>query len=446
MANSDITAFSVKHTITYNDGADTARRTELEIASNGDIYALAAENPVTIIKSTNQFATAPTPLTLPNDADGNIEADDFTRGQSFYDLMIESDPNNPETIYAGGIDLFKSTTGAENATANPWEQFTHWYNGFGQQFAHADQHNMAFGNYDSSKKIFGNDGGIYFSQSNGSAEEISSRNFNYVTSQFYTIGVAPSEMFKDLNKQITGRDLSSWTTRNKVVTGMTDVFLAGAQDNGTQFQTDRENKITSSIDVSGGDGAASMFSQNLDKPYFIANYVYNNSVEAYDFKSDSNFNINNESGSNGDFINVQALDSNYGIIYSNYTGSSFEIKAYYDWDNFAEADKNTNAPSRTLQSGMMTANVSALTVSPHTTNSSTLMIGLENGVVIKAENANTASPVYTNITGNQFLGSVSDIEFGLSENEIFVTFHNYAVKNIFILMTEEKRGQIKKVM
>ena len=35
---SKITAFSVKHTITYNDGADTARRTELEIASNGDIY------------------------------------------------------------------------------------------------------------------------------------------------------------------------------------------------------------------------------------------------------------------------------------------------------------------------------------------------------------------------------------------------------------------------
>ena len=431
VANTDITAFSVKHTITYNDGADTARRTELEIASNGDIYALAAENPVTIIKSTNEFATAPTPLTLPNDEDSGIDADDFTRGQSFYDLMIESDPNNPETIYAGGIDLFKSTTGAENATANPWEQFTHWYNGFGQQFAHADQHNMAFGNYDSSKKIYGNDGGIYFSQTNGSSEEISSRNFNYVTAQFYTIGVAPSEMFKDLNKQISGRDLSNWTTKNKVVTGITDVFLAGAQDNGTQFQTDRENRITSSIDVSGGDGAASMFSQNLDKPYFISNYVYNNSVEAYDFISDSNFIINNESGSNGDFINVQALDSNYGIIYSNYTGSNFEIKAYYDWDNFAEDDKNTNAPNRILSSGMVTANVSALTVSPHTTNSSTLMIGLENGVVIKAENANTASPTYSNITGNQFLGSVSDIEFGLTENEIFVTFHNYAVKNIF---------------
>ncbi|MDA9258012.1 T9SS type A sorting domain-containing protein [Flavobacteriaceae bacterium] len=429
VANSDITAFSTKHTITYNEGADVARRTELEIASNGDIYALAAENPVTIIKSKDEFASAPTPLTLPIGSNG-IPADDFTRGQSFYDLLIESDPNNPETIFVGGIDLFKSTSAGENATANPWNQFTQWYSS-NYTYAHADQHNMAFGNYDSSKKIFGNDGGIYFSQSNGTSEEISSRNYNYVTAQFYTIGVAPSEMFKDLNKQISGNDLSSWTTRNKVVTGMTDVFLAGAQDNGTQFQTDRENKITSSIDVSGGDGAASMFSQNLDKPYFIANYVYNNGVIAYDFKSEKTFEINNEDGSNGDFINVQALDSNYGIIYSNYTGSNFEIKAYYDWDNFADEDQSPNAPSRILQSGMMTANISALTVSPHTTNSSTLMIGLENGEVIKAENANTASPTYTNITGNQFLGSVSDIEFGLTENEIFVTFHNYAVKNIF---------------
>ena len=35
------------------------------------------------------------------------------------------------------------------------------------------------------------------------------------------------------------------------------------------------------------------------------------------------------------------------------------------------------------------------------------------------------------MTDSQFLGSVSDIEFGASEKEIFVTFHNYAVKNIF---------------
>ena len=72
-----------------------------------------------------------------------------------------------------------------------------------------------------------------------------------------------------------------------------------------------------------------------------------------------------------------------------------------------------------------------MTVSPHTTESSTLMVGLEDGSVIKVENANTSNPTYTNLTGRNFLGSVSDIEFGLTENEIFVTFHNYSVVNIF---------------
>ena len=430
VANSDISAFELKHTILYNE-ADQARRTELEIASNGDIYALASENPVTIVKSTNEFASQPVALTLPDDDDTNIDADDFTRGQSFYDLLIDSDPKNPQTIYAGGIDLFKSTTAGENASANPWDQFTHWYNGFGHVYAHADQHNMAFGNYDSSKKVFGNDGGVYYSKSNGSSEEISSRNSNFVTTQFYTIGVAPYEMFKDLDKQIQGNDLSDWRRKTKRVSGLTDVFISGAQDNGTQFQSDREDKITTSIDVSGGDGAASMFSQNINKPYFITNYVYNNYVEAYDFLTGDFYQIRDEDGSNGDFINVQALDSNFGIIYSNYTGSNFQIIAYYDWDNFAESDKNIDAPSRILSNPLLTSNISALTVSPHTTESSTLMIGLEDGSVIKAENANSSNPTFTNLTGRDFLGSVSDIEFGLTENEIFVTFHNYSVINIF---------------
>ena len=79
----------------------------------------------------------------------------------------------------------------------------------------------------------------------------------------------------------------------------------------------------------------------------------------------------------------------------------------------------------------MFSNVSALTVSPYSSASSTLMVGLENGYVLKVENANTNSPTWTNLTGSGFLGSVSDIEFGANENEIFVTFHNYAVDNVF---------------
>ena len=428
VSNSGVTSFVKKYTI------ENARRTELEIASNGTIYALAAENPVTIIKSSDEFSSAPTVITLPNDADGNITSDDFTRGQSFYDLLIESDPNNPNAIFAGGIDLFKSTTAAENsAGANPWNQLSHWYAGFGQPYAHADQHGAAFGNFDSSKKVFGNDGGVYFSktQSDGS-ELMASRVNNYVTSQFYTIGVAPYEMFKDSTEQVSGTDSSTRLQSTLTISGITDVFLAGAQDNGTQLLANKNNSISRAHDVSGGDGAASMFSQNLSKRYYVTNYVYNKYVDVYSFDTNQLFQINSETSSNGDFITVQALDSKLGVIYSNYSNSgNYEIAAYYGWDNFSEADRNTNAPKIILKSAQMLANVSALTVSPFGTDTSTLMVGLENGSVFKVENANSNAAKWTNISGNEFLGSVSDIEFGINENEIFVTFHNYAVKNVF---------------
>ena len=428
VSNSAVTSFVKKHTI------EGARRTELEIASNGTIYALAAENPVIIIKSSDKFASDPTVITLPSDGDTGITADDFTRGQSFYDLLIESDPSNSNAIFAGGIDLFKSTSGAQKTDgSNPWNQLSHWYGSFGSPFAHADQHGVAFGNVDSSKKVFGNDGGVYFSktQTDGS-ELISSRNNNYITSQFYTVGVAPSEMFKGLTKQVSGKDLSTYQNTTLTINGMADVFLAGAQDNGTQLLANKNNSISRGHDVSGGDGAASMFSQNLDKKYYITNYVYNQYVAAYDFGTGQEFVINDENDSNGEFITVQALDSKLGVLYSNYsTSGNFQIAAYYGWDDFLEADKNSKAPKNILTSSQMLANVSALTVSPYATGTSTLMVGLENGSVFRVENANTNAAKWIDVSGNEFLGSVSDIEFGINENEIFVTFHNYAVKNVF---------------
>ena len=171
VANSDITAFTLKHTILSGD------RTELEITKNGNIFVLgdvkSSSDPTVILKSTDEFATHKQ-LALPIDADTGIPASDFTRNQGSYDLTIDSDPNDPNVIYVGGIDLFKSINGGEGSSSTAWDQLTHWYRGFTFPYAHADQHNMAFGNYDSSKKVFGNDGGIYFgvTQGNGRSNNI----------------------------------------------------------------------------------------------------------------------------------------------------------------------------------------------------------------------------------------------------------------------------------
>ena len=48
-------------------------------------------------------------LAKPKNYEYRTPADDFTRGQAWYDQAIAVDPNNPNTVIVGGIDLFKST-------------------------------------------------------------------------------------------------------------------------------------------------------------------------------------------------------------------------------------------------------------------------------------------------------------------------------------------------
>ena len=183
-----------------------------------------------------------------------------------------------------------------------------------------------------------------------------------------------------------------------------------------------------------------MFSQNPDNKYFIQNYVYNNDVRAVNLNGTNSreFDLLNEGGSNGDFITTQTLDSNQGVVFSNYGNN--RIIVIYDWDDFKEEDRNQNAPSFILEnSTFLTSNVSALTVCPHTKVSSTLYFGTEAGQVVKVENANSvpnattgeSNAKFTSLTDQKFVGSVSDIEIGKDENHIFVTFHNYGVENIF---------------
>ena len=458
MSNNDASAFDLKLTV------ENGRRTEIEITSNNILYILAATGdsgaPVVIQKASTPFV-AKKDLTLPSDIDPNINATDFTRGQSFYDLMIVSNPSNPNEIYVGGIDIFKSTNGGETTTGstnNPWDQISHWYARGSLPYSHADQHGATFLDSNPNIVLFGNDGGITYTNDAGAS--IGTRNYNYHTSQYYTIAVAPKDMFINHKTSISGRDRALYVVQNKTISGETDVFVGGLQDNGNMFQVNRQNRESTAIDVSGGDGAATMFSQKTSNKYFVQNYVYNNSIEVWNLNTSpaENIQINSESENNGDFINVQALDSNFGIIYSNYeSGGQNQIAAFVEWDDFKAADKNEDAKKIILTNGLLNSNVSALTVYPDPSKS-TLYVGTENGQLLKVENANaytgntnpSSSAIWTPITGSNFLGSISDIEFGKDEDHIFVTFHNYGINNVFYsndggISWEEKDGNLPNI-
>jgi len=393
--------FSLKYTIP--NGA----RTEIEASPShaGVVYILAeltAGTPVGIYKTTDDFTIVNT-LPLPNDADTGIPSTDFTRGQAFYDLLLRVDPNDQNTVYVGGVDLFKTTNGGVS-----WTQISKWSNnnnlgGLSVSLVHADHHGLAFAS--SNRMVFGNDGGVYFSDDSGAT--IQKRNKDYVTGQFYTVAVGPTAVFAG------------------------DYFSGGVQDNGTQLFENANPGEDSSVQAQGGDGAYSFFDQDGSDKYYVSNYVYNSGITLFNYQTNSSRTINSESASNGSFINQETLDSNLDILYTNYTsGTTYRIRRY---KNIKIGTINKTI----LSNGLLNSTPITLKTSPFTTVSSTLFVGLLNGKLLKITTANedpsifSSGPEWSDITGSDFVGSISDIEFGASENEIFVTMHNYGVQSIW---------------
>jgi hypothetical protein len=402
----DGTNFTVAHTV------DNGGRTEIAVSKqNGNtVYVLAEVRTVSggqlvdpfleMIKTTDSFAST-SALALPSDKDTGIPADDFTRGQAFFDLVIEADPTDDTKLYAGGIDLFRSTDSGAS-----WKQISKWSNNnflgiTNIPLVHADQHAWAFHPTDSNKALIGNDGGVFYASSLSGAENgasaIAGRNKAYNVTQFYHGAI--------------GQDIS------------TDFLLAGAQDNGTQFiENAEDNSSNPSIDIYGGDGAYTFIDK--DGEYMIASYVYNVKTLFNLPYNGSGVTIDNDQNT-GRFINPQALDDNLDILYSNASGGSRDSIAQYK-------DIKTVPVRDNLYSSLLAGGATALKVSPYTLVSSMLFVGTRVGKVIKVENANSANPTWTNIKNNiSVTGSISSIEFGNDEDEIFVTFHNYGVKSIW---------------
>ncbi|MGJ5642785.1 PA domain-containing protein [Formosa sp. S-31] len=380
-----------------------ARRTQIALSGTkpNKIYVLAEgpddDTPVVMKKTLDGFTTV-SDLKLPNDVDSDIDDNDFCRNQAFYNLVIKVDPTNDNKIFVGGIDLFSSSTGGI-----AWDQITHWYGGFGFPRMHADQHAIVFGNGDTSKMLFGNDGGVYYSSTGGKSPQV--RNNGYNVTQFYTIGAAPTSTVQG------------------------NYFSGGTQDNGTPYFKNAKEGVSSSIDITGGDGGYTSFDLDGVDSYFIANYVYNNAIYRIDYKTGEKITLIEEDENAGEFINPQALDSRLDYLFSNYSiGTEYAIRTYRTKSTTEDYEVNT------LKNGLLDAPALALQISPYDVSNeeSILYAGLENGRLLKIISAsNILGQTWTDISGSGFVGSVSDIEFGRSTDEMFVTFHNYGVNNIW---------------
>jgi photosystem II stability/assembly factor-like uncharacterized protein len=204
----------------FGSGLVTGTRTHFDLCLTNPAYMYAAiygSSTVNLYKSTD-YGTSWTQLTTTSGFQGQ-------GGQAWYDLYLRVNPKDPNKVYVGTIDVYRSTDGTN---------FINITNGYAGGNVHVDQHYLFF--HPSAENTFFvcNDGGIWKTTNNG--DTFANFNQNLTLTQFYRITASPF---------------------------LSSRILGGTQDNGTQQTYSSLNWAA----AYGGDGGEVCFNP------FNSNYI-----------------------------------------------------------------------------------------------------------------------------------------------------------------------------
>jgi len=425
-------------------GFNTGRGADLELASNGDIYATLgiAPSPTQVMKSTfatfgantgalnnwqeitpahtaatcrGEIVVAPSNpqrvyLMMQDSATDQVQnfyrsndggaswtalaapagVNNGSSSQTWYNLISAVDSTNPDVVIVGGWHLGKSTDGG-----------TTWADISAVSPVHVDQHALVF--FNSSRLLIGNDGGIYYSANINAAPTFTSKNNGYNVTQFYGCDYHPTDA---------------------------NYFLAGAQDNNTQKFT--LPGINSTTVAAGGDGGIPHI-RHTDAVLQIAAMTNNNYWRSTN--SGANFtSLGSVNNSRGQFINPTDFDDATNILYCGDDNGQYYCVS------------NINAtPSGSIKTvtELGTDQVTAVKIDPVSAN--TIWIAAATGdniqtavkpVLLKIANANTTPSVQVNTTISATIPSGSEISCidvdPANANNILVTLSNYGTPSVWI--------------
>lgn len=314
---------------------------------------------------------------------------------AWHAMVLAVDPNNPDLLYAGGLDQWRSADAGAT-----WSHQTDWslmYYGGGIKYIHADQHTIAYKPGSSTTMLFGSDGGVFYTTSgNAPSPVFMQKNKNFNTLQFYSGAIHPG------------------AGQNK--------YIGGLQDNGSVIYQGMPISINHMI--SGGDGAYCFWDQEsplvyLTSLYYNWYYMFNNGSQV---NADGAYNT-------GVFVNPADYYSKKNMLFANATDF---------WGGMADSLLVIdNIPSNTfvyfIGAGTgSTSYFSHVKVSPFSTGSSpNLFLGTVSGKLFKTSDA-IITPVTTEIGSPLFpAGNISCVAVGGSEDTLLVTFSNYGVSSLW---------------
>lgn len=347
------------------------------------------------------------------DGRGSIEA--FS-SQNSYNMMVSVHPTDPDVVYLGGTNLYRSTNGfSTNAEVtwiggyDPAEDGASIYPNH-----HPDQHGVLFLPSDPNKMISFNDGGVFITEDNlANNVEYTPLNNGYVTTQFFTgvFSKFPSD----------------------------DFVIGGTQDNGSILTT---NTLFTSGEngtlILGGDGGFA-----ATTPIGVFYYLSFQNSRIFRLTLNDNFELTSfarvdPTGGGTDpsqpylFINPYVLDpNNANRMYL--TGGDF-LWRNRNLSQILTGSQSTTSInwSRLDKTELAEGTISAVQVS--TSPRDIVYYGTSTGRVFKIINANTEIYEVEEITSNSFPedGFIRSIAIDpVNADEILVSFSNYGIPSIF---------------
>ncbi len=356
-------------------GISTTEINRIELAVTPDnaevIYALCSDDSdngfYALYKSSNSGSSW---TMVTSNASINLmgwsENGDDAGGQGWYDLSLAVSPTDENTVFTGGVNIWKTTDAGAN-----WNINAHWYGAGGTQYVHADQHTFDY-NYLNNTLYSGNDGGLHKTSNGGSLWTDISDGLEIL--QIYRIG-------------------TSYTNN--------DVVVAGTQDNGTMMRTP-----TTWYSILGGDGMECMVDYS-NANIMYAEYYYGNMYRS----SDGGYN----------FTDIKPSGTGNGAWVTPYIMHHDNPTTLYA--GFDEVYKSTNSGGSwtTISSGL-TGGTNLRNIALAPSNDQYIYAATYYDIWITKNDGNT----WNNITSNLPSNSITDIAISNNNPDlVWVTLSGY---------------------
>ena len=336
-----------------------------------------------------------------------------------YDLVVEVKPDDENTVYIGGTNLYMSTSGFADTSVTSWVGGYATANDISQyKNQHPDQHALVF--LPSNPKVLyaGHDGGVSLTEDDTNTKMVwKSLNNGYSTTQFYHVSLDPTGTKKNL-------------------------IMGGMQDNGT-WSINSNDASSSWSAIGGGDGAYSAFAKQGEVFVFSSQ---NGNVVLKDYRNPLNwssgftwFGLTPKGASDMLFINPFILDpSDDNIIY--YAGgqtvwrnNNIDMSNASNYELDSELNYYVSTQWEQLNNTSVSEQISSLGASQESP-AHRLYYGSSDGKVYRLEGANEGTNTPTEVTSSSFPSGayVNSIAVNPTDGDkAMLIFSNYSVISIW---------------